>query len=270
MRIMLAAVALSAILLATWLQIGRIRDAEARHECANNLRQVSLALLNFASSRDAFPTGTVVNPSLAPEQRLSWWAFIGSYIEQGLGFVFDRDEPWNGGANRVPMFEHWSTDGDPPRYTAPAGNFRLAQCPAHPHPANPAGACETDYIGIAGIGADAPTLPLDHPRAGVFGYDRQTRPADIKDGSANTMLIAETASGNGPWTRGGPSTVRGLDPARKPYIGPSRQFGGMHRSGVNVVFADGSVRFIREVIEPEIFEATSTIAGGERLPSGWD
>src|SRR5829696_3190715 len=102
-RSMLAAVALSGILLATWLLIGRSRDVAARNECANNLRQVSLALLNCASSRDAFPTGTVVNPSLAPEQRLSWWVLIGGYISQGLNFLLDRNEPWDGGANRVPM-----------------------------------------------------------------------------------------------------------------------------------------------------------------------
>jgi prepilin-type processing-associated H-X9-DG protein len=94
--------------------------------------------------------------------------------------------------------------------------------------------------------------------------------AEIKDGASVTMLLAETGLANGPWTAGGPSTVRGLDPARQPYIGEQRQFGGVHRGGAMVAFADGSVRFIRDSIRPQVFEALSTIAGREVLPQGWD
>ncbi len=36
-----------------------------------------------------------------------------------------------------------------------------------------------------------------------------------------------------------------------------------------VAFADGSVRFLRDTIDPSVFEALSTIAGGERLPANW-
>ena len=34
--------------------------------------------------------------------------------------------------------------------------------------------------------------------------------------------------------------VRGLDPSRQPYVGRGLQFGGTHRGGVMVAFADGS------------------------------
>jgi prepilin-type processing-associated H-X9-DG protein len=128
----------------------------------------------------------------------------------------------------------------------------------------------TWYVGVAGVGRDAPALPGGHPRAGVFGYDRQTRVADITDGVATTVMLAETSSANGPWTTGGPATVRGLDPGRQPYIGRNRQFGGTHRGGVIVAFADGSVRFLSESIDRKVFEALATIAGGESLPWGWD
>jgi prepilin-type processing-associated H-X9-DG protein len=72
---------------------------------------------------------------------------------------------------------------------------------------------------------------------------------------------------NGSWLQGGPATVRGLDPAQQPYLGPGRQFGGIHLGAGNFAFADGSVRAISESINPKIFEALSTIAGGERVPS---
>lgn len=75
-----------------------------------------------------------------------------------------------------------------------------------------------------------------------------------------------TTSANGPWAAGGPSTVRGLDPNDQPYIGWTRQFGGVHRSGANVLVADGSVRFFSASISPEVFQAACTIAGGEKEP----
>ena len=66
-------------------------------------------------------------------------------------------------------------------------------------------AAEIHYIGIAGVGRDSPSLPEKHARAGVFGYDRKTRMADITDGAANTMMMAETALAIGPWIAGGPA-----------------------------------------------------------------
>ena len=83
------------------------------------------------------------------------------------------------------------------------------------------------------------------------------------------MFLAETGRVVGSWLQGGRATVRGLDPAQKPYIGNGRQFGGLHGGGGYVAFADGSVRRVNESVDPSIFEAISTMAGGERLPSDW-
>src|SRR5258705_490802 len=91
---------------------------------------------------------------------------------------------------------------------------------------------ELHYPGIAGVGRDSPTLRREHPGAGVLGYDRQTGREDITDGAANTMMVAETELAIGPWIAGGPATVRGLDPDRKPYVGKGQQFGGRHSGGV--------------------------------------
>ena len=99
----------------------------------------------------------------------------------------------------------------------------------------------------------------------MFGYDRQTKLVDITDGTASTMLIAETGLVRGSWLQGGSGTVRGLDPSRQPYIDAGRQFGGLHGAGAWVAMADGSVRWIEESISPKIFEALSTMAGGEQL-----
>jgi hypothetical protein len=37
-----------------------------------------------------------------------------------------------------------------------------------------------------------------------------------------------------------------------------------------VAMADGSVRLLRESIDRRVFEALSTVAGGETLPAVWD
>jgi hypothetical protein len=99
----------------------------------------------------------------------------------------------------------------------------------------------------------------------VFGYDRKTTVADIKDGTSTTMMLAESGRVVGSWLQGGPATVRGLDPTNARYIGPGRQFGGLHEGTAVIAMADGSIRVVTESIDPKVFEAMSTIAGGEKL-----
>lgn len=236
------------------------RAAAVRAHCVNNLKQIGLGLLNYHESFGAFPTGTVVRPGLPPERRLSWLVLLIGFMEQ-VRFLIDFDASWDSDQNFV-MKEHYDIDQDR-TLVRPVGSVAVFHCPAVTAGDPPRGPSHTHYVGIAGVGVDAPRLPLVDRRAGVFGYDRQTRLEDIKDGTSTTMAVAETGRSNGPWTAGGPPTVRGLDPARQPYLGPGRQFGGTHRGGALVLFADGSVRFLRNSIDRRLFEGLSTISGGE-------
>ena len=85
------------------------------------------------------------------------------------------------------------------------------------------------------------------------------------DDCSTTLMAIETTVENGPWMAGGPPTVRGLNQAEQPYLGKGRQFGGSHRGGCMAVFADGSVRLIKDSIKPSTFEALVTIAGFEEV-----
>jgi len=125
---------------------------------------------------------------------------------------------------------------------------------------------------MAGIGPDAVTLPIGDKRAGLFGYDRKVRLQDIKDGASKTIMVMETAKELGPWAAGGPSTVRGLDPDRRPYLALDGQFGLKHRTdtffrttpvGSNIGRADGSVRWFTSEVGSEVLEAAATIAGAD-------
>jgi prepilin-type processing-associated H-X9-DG protein len=264
-------VAAIAVVTTASLSIADAREASRRAHCVNNLKQIGLALANYHSSFGSFPPATVGNDRVPPDRRMSWVVTLFAYLTQGLGVIVDLMEPSDSPANMRPRFEHWSADGDTPRSTSPAMECpNFLECPSHHVPATSTAPAPAGYVGISGLGTDAVTLAPPHPRAGVFGYDRVTRMEDITDGASTTMMLAETATATGPWTAGGPATVRSLDPNRQPYIGRARQFGGNHRGGVNVAFADGSVRFLSESIDPNVFQAISTISGKEQLPRGWD
>lgn len=230
----------------------RSRDTDCRRpECPAGLREVAVALTKYHEKNHLYPRGTYLNASLAHDDRLSWYADLMPHLDdlQDLHDLVGWNQRWNDGINRKI-------------------SSTIVQCVrcTNQDPAL-SGPQPTSFIGIAGVGTDAPLLPKSDPRAGVFGFDRTTTLADIKDGAANTMFLAETAKVSGSWLQGGPATVRGLDPAKKPYLGPNRQFRGLHRGGAWVAMADGSVRWVSDSISPSVFEALSTIAGGESLPA---
>jgi prepilin-type processing-associated H-X9-DG protein len=268
-RVIVALAAVTTISLTITL-VRAVPERGKRRGCESHLNQLAMAVRAYLSVHEEFPPATIPGVALPPEKRLSWITSLCPYFDdiQGMTLLFDRSAPWDSPANRVPKIRVFDFDGPPSDHTPPSlYGHSVLLCPANPT-GRDWGA--THYVGISGIGPDSPNLPAGHPRAGIFGYDRRTVVADVRDGLAQTMMLAETAEGIGPWIAGGPMTVRALDPARKPYVGRGRPFGGNHRDGLNVALADGSVRFLREDLDPRVFEALSTIAGGEPLPAGWD
>jgi prepilin-type processing-associated H-X9-DG protein len=263
------AIALIAFVLTLAISVAGAREAAQREKCVNNLKQVGMALSNYQTAFGSFPPATVGDTALPADRRLSWTVTLFPFITQGLNVIIDLMKSWDSPTNLRPLFRH-SSMGGPPDYTTPAMQCPdFFECPSHHVPPSSSAPASIGYVGISGLGTDAVKLPADHPRAGVFGYDRVTKMEDITDGASMTMILAETATASGPWIAGGPATVRSLDPSRQPYIGEARQFGGTHRGGANVLLVDGSVRFISQTIDPKVFEALSTIAGGEELPREW-
>jgi prepilin-type processing-associated H-X9-DG protein len=237
-------------------------EAARRARCASNLQQIGIAIGAYSRKPEGlvpsygfgvYPPGTIPNPKIAPRGRLGWASLIYLFNDEGCS-----------GCPSVYTELAWD---DPMQGGAPSRDTEM-HCPssARRTAAKPLGSAA--YIGIAGRGVDAPALPKDHPRAGIFGDDRTVAPTDVTDGLARTMMVVESRQPAGPWFAGGRHTVRGLDPARKPYIGTGRQFGGNHGEGAMVLLADGSVRFVSDSIDPHFFEALSTIAGGEAVPAG--
>jgi len=139
---------------------------------------------------------------------------------------------------------------------------------------------------------------------GVFaGSDRGTTLANIADGTSNTTLVLESRMekantdfgaywGQGLWTSthaliydpvpgstsysanwqstmpNGPATVAQYSAANNPRrLGYAWSISSRHSGGINAAFADGSVRFIKDSINPSTWFAVNTIGNGEVISS---
>jgi prepilin-type processing-associated H-X9-DG protein len=226
--------------------VGQAREAARRSQSKNNLKQIGLALHNYHDAHNQFPAGTVENEKLKPEERLSWQAEILPYIDQAQLY------------NQIDFEKGWEAEGN-------LGILKN-QIPVYLNPGVPGAVAagqigRTHYVGLAGIGKDGPLLKVVDAGAGFFGYDRACSIRDILDGTSNTIMVSEANKDFGGWGTGGPNTVRAL--TKKPYINGPDGLGGPWRGGMHVLFADGSVRFISENIDPDLLEKLTTIAGGE-------
>jgi hypothetical protein len=242
-----------------------VRDAAARAECQNNLKQICLATINTAdANKGVFPTATIANPSLPIDQRLSWIVSILANMDQKpLADQIDWKLSWSDEKNR------------------PVTNQRAwaLVCPAEAFGGSNEAGNRTTYVGIAGVGVDAANYPSDDRLCGAFGHERRTYyPASFTDGTSQTMLVADTGVKLGEWACGGSATVRGLDPEDSPYISEDGPFGRVHRerrrfasiqATLQVALGDGSVRTVSSKISDRTFEAAATIAGGETLGDDW-
>lgn len=245
-----SAVATTGVLAALLLPaVQRARMAARRVSSQSNERQTALALHQYNDRNRALPSGTHPNAQLEPQERFSWLADLLPFVEQSA--VFDRldfDQAWDAPVNRQAAsarIDVWLNPGL-------SGEEVV----------NGYGA--THYVGVAGVGADAATLPADHKRAGAFGADRKIGFGDVKDGTSNTMAILEVSAQIGPWAAGGPGTVRPL--TRRPYLGGPDGFGGVYPGGAGAAMLDASVRFLSENIDPKVLEAMATTNGGEEVP----
>jgi len=123
------------------------------------------------------------------------------------------------------------------------------------------------------------------------GTDWSTRISSIKDGTSNTTLVLESRLektstayggywGQGLWTSthalvypptnasypgtmpNGPATLAQVNP-NPGHLGYAWSIGSTHSGGMNACFADGSVRFIKDAINPTTWFALQTIRNGE-------
>jgi prepilin-type processing-associated H-X9-DG protein len=196
-----------------------------RYQSVNNLKQIGLAFHNFAST-----TKNTHFPASANRDKgkfpYSWRVAILPFIEQPeLYNQYHFDEPWDGPNNRKLI------DQMPAIYAYPGPDGR------------PTSRSHTSYFVFNG------------PRT-IGGDEDGTQLAQITDGTSNTLLAVE-AKREVPWTK--PEDIP-FDPN-----GPPPELGGFTPDGFNALFADGSVRYIKKTVAPQVLKALITRDGGEVL-----
>jgi hypothetical protein len=202
------------------------REAARRTQSMNNLRQISLAVLNHESARKDFPAQCIANAQGKP--LLSWRVRILLYIDdeetQKLYHEFHLDEPWDSQHNKALL------DRMPAVY----------QNPNLPPSTN------TNFL--APVGVDS-----------ILGGKKGTRIKDIKDDLSNTILVLEADADRAvPWTKPEDYEVDATNPlAGLGHLRPSGTFG--------VAMGDGSVRTITNEIDPEVFLLLLKKADGQAV-----
>jgi hypothetical protein len=245
--------------------ISRLRATNEQLRTQHDLREIYVAsqhwfaafpdMTRLLEPQDTLPPGTVPNAVLEPEQRLSWFVLLLPALDQkrlGAPTLFQGIDPKGA----------WDAEGN-----VPAGRRRLKVLlsPAKPPPETPGEPAPTQYVGLGGLGADGPRQPFEGPgseRTGIFRYDVPTPGAAITDGRDVTLMVGETNRDRGPWIRGGPSTVRGIDPAAERYIGEGEAFGGFYPGGGYFLYGGGAAKFFVEGIDPRVFRALVLIRDG--------
>jgi hypothetical protein len=173
--------------------------------------------------------------------------------------MIDLNRAWDDPSTRPLLVD--ATDDAP--MTSSLYAYPTLNCPSGTSQRHSDGEPFTDYVSLAGVGKDGPDLPRISTRAGAWAYETVTTIKDVADGLGNTIFMMETAKDNGCWLAGGPATVRPFEPNTPPPIGSKGQFGGIHPGGGMALLMGGEVRLYSNDMEPKVFAALTTIAGGD-------
>jgi prepilin-type N-terminal cleavage/methylation domain-containing protein/prepilin-type processing-associated H-X9-DG protein len=200
---LLVVIAIIGILIALLLPaVQKVREAANRMKCANNLKQMCLAVHNYESTFATLPAGAGPLPTkfldVDNDSRASVQALILPYIEQN---------------NKYNQFDlNYEVNGRPENQLARQQDISIYLCPSDPSTASflESGSVAPDgrsnYFG--NVGANAYSGNLDPATAGLFNFESNekvfvkngalisVRIGEITDGTSNTAMFSEVKRGN--------------------------------------------------------------------------
>ncbi len=286
---LLVVIAIIGILVALLLPaVQAAREAARRMHCTNNLVQIGLALYAYESAHRTLPPGTIEPEgpirNVPDGYHMSWMVQILPYFDEAVAY------------NLVDFSEGVY---DPVNVAVRNHGIASFSCPSD--------RTFGPYSNYAGCHHDV-EAPIDEDNHGVFILNRAIRLWEVTDGLKYTVFVGEKipdARDLG-WMSGTRATLRntgsiGVRPAfddrpqREPRwdlreegaVGEPEWMGGVpapfeddaeelfvggfssiHPGGFNVLLGDGSVRFISETRDPQVWQRMGHRASGE-LISGW-
>ncbi len=295
---LLVVIALIAILIGLLVPaVQKVRAAAARTQCANNLKQIGLALHHYHDTHKVFPpSGWTMATSRNPAGKwVGWRALTLPYYEQAsLQKLYDFDLHWWEGANLNAAVIPVSL------YECPSVPLRARITFAPAHPPRPAltftaPLAPADYEVLMGAApwVNPALYATFATNRSVMYRNSTTRMTDIVDGTATTIVVVECSSrplvyrgrtprpdlftnqgqgwidSEGPFSLDGSNddgSLLGLGPLLTPRAMNATNENepySFHDRGMNVLFAGGQVQFVGESVRLEVFAALSTRAGGE-------
>ncbi len=288
---LLVVIAIIGILIALLLPaVQSAREAARRMQCSNNFRQTALALHNYHSVHNTFPSGSQINePNCSPaagnsRRGFNWGTAILPYLEQSG--VYNKLDP-NKATHESP---NWAIDGVGaviPAYVCPSDPWgsKRVNVTSFPLPDRESASDDFGPTNISGIAdtvswlcdvnCGASCTPTNAGDGVLFNYSKVSL-AQVTDGSSNTLLLGEHTNGRSesfpgvPWANwnltdtsegiNGPNTLPG-GAAKWDFY--DNRLGSWHSGGANFALCDGSVQFLSESTDATVLKSLTTRAGGE-------
>ena len=280
---LLVVIGIIAILVALLLPaVQAAREAARRTSCKNNLRQIGLALHNYQGACRSLPPGWIgVDPATGEPnpEGLPGWGWAARILPQ-----LEKENMSHSLVNlNLPI-------SDPSNQTARVTTLAVYLCPTDLGKL----VWELDDEDGNGVLVDLPksnyagvfgTFDIeDAPAAGdgVFFHNSRVRFAHISDGLSNTLMVGERSSflGYSTWTGVVPNGEEAMDrivgicdlppnpnPDDYDEEGEMDDFSSYHATGTQFVFADGSIQWIAEDIDLNVYRALATRAASEIVGS---
>ncbi|MBN2296259.1 MAG: DUF1559 domain-containing protein [Pirellulales bacterium] len=281
---LLVVIAIIGILIALLLPaVQAAREAARRMHCANNFKQVGVALHNHHSAQRAFPQGVDMrrssNPCSMPDNvstnkiGFAWSALILPYLEHGqLYDRLDHDTNYHLGINFDISAEFISAYLCP---SDPQGRELVNVDDGHYNGRiEEEDMAKTNMLGVA----DSEDYRCDSsfPKwngDGVLYQYVKTKIRDITDGTSHTLITGEVIGNIAVphsaafWLSWSISDTRnGINnplrmPASTPWDFNNGGFASYHPGGCHFGFADGSVHFLDETISQNVLRSLTTRNG---------
>ncbi len=287
---LLVVLAIVAILLGLLLPaVQKVREAAARTQCGNNLKQIGLALHNYHDTRGSFPAGYLCWPPADPTCTAPGWGWAAQllpFLEQDnlhrqINFSLPLEDP-SEAAVRTTVLRVFVCPAD--RET---GRFTVRDAAGQPLTE----AATNSYAACYGAGGEI----ADEPDGGngLFFRNSKVRFGDVTDGSSNTLAVGERPAlfTQTPWagavtggtsriTPGAPTASTAVEEAPTLPLAHTGShtlndrdadpddFFTPHTAVALMLFADGSVRPVRAGIALPVLQALSTRGGGEVIDPG--